>query len=312
MPIYGGKMKRYIKSARKISKKQEFKLSDDSVNYVESYLENLLTSLEKREDIDLTLNTSFNSYTKENVIGIDIDDGEIIETDSGFKYQNLYVRSGELELVYPEYIQTKYGSFRLCSDLDSYAPPSRLCQVRVSNTSLDDMVCSIEIGRSKYEMNKDTIDDLGSLVIEAIDRFEEKLNTYAENCVKYTENRAEEEYNAKIERQQKLKDKKYSQPITSKNISKLFTALKQNSSDKIVKKGNYLRVTSYEGDFTAYYDISNIVKNLSDDNVVFGEVLEKPEILLEYADELGSGGARYASDAAYGDFNRGMDTNYGF
>lgn len=306
-------MKRYIRAGvRSVSKKSKhIRLNYNAVDTVMDKLEGIISTLESDYDVDLVLDWGFNNYNEHFYINCGVEEDSQIETRSG----NLVkISTYSVKVIRPSTMPSDYG-------------PIDMSTVWCSTNGINFMVLSLSISNSDYDDAEIVIRGRGlndedrtlTDISEVIPEIKQNLAAIERGIDKSIESAYSKAVEAKAayiqeqrEKAARRQNRELSKPVTLSNISKAIAELKKNSDSSIVKKGNYLRVTSYEDDFVQYFDLEQVVDELNQDDITIGDLIADPDIMLDCS-TIGKSGVHHAFEADdYREFKREMNSKLGF
>lgn len=287
-------MKRFIRAAKAINRGFDVRLNYDAVDAVISQVEKSISKVESREDVEIIIDSFYSNSANRffidcNVTGqYETASGNIVNVDD----------SNLLDIL----------ACPTCPEIEgSYAklPDTRLLALAVSNSNYDDAEVTF-----RYE-DKD-VNDLVSALVENLASFDQAVDASIEDAIKKHEAELERMRLLEEEKQARRLNKKLAQPVTLKNIGQVISNYRKDSNNKLTRKGNYLRYTSYEDDFVKYYDVNDIIQELASNDITLGDALADPELMLDCKD-IGSYGIRnYSEEEDYVDYKNMMNSKLGF
>lgn len=294
-----------------LKKSKHIRLNYNAVDTVMDKLEGIISTLESDYDVDLVLDWGFNNYNEHFYINCGVEEDSQIETRSG----NLVkISTYSVKVIRPSTMPSDYG-------------PIDMSTVWCSTNGINFMVLSLSISNSDYDDAEIVIRGRGlndedrtlTDISEVIPEIKQNLAAIERGIDKSIESAYSKAVEAKAayiqeqrEKAARRQNRELSKPVTLSNISKAIAELKKNSDSSIVKKGNYLRVTSYEDDFVQYFDLEQVVDELNQDDITIGDLIADPDIMLDCS-TIGKSGVHHAFEADdYREFKREMNSKLGF
>lgn len=300
----------------------------NTLDQVQDQMQSWLDKIEKQYDCDIHIVQDYDdTFDRDDlVLNFYVGDMYDVTTPNGYivelrsnnptnEYKPSYMHLYASE---PIYLDSKYGEivFDAGQDLGFYGYSSgisldtnlRLCRGRFKNApSVEEADVDIDGMKSRILSSLSKLPEyFDDIITNTFKTAVARKKLEAEKAAKKRE--AEEAANEEARRHAEL----FNTPVTTRNISKVFTQFRKDSSGKLTAKGNVLRYVSYENDFVEYFDINDMVSELSSEGISLGELLEDPDMILDYG-SIGSEGVQYANDASnYKEFKKSMNEEYGF
>ena len=300
-------MKRYVRAA--VTRKTGDRINYEAVDNVCSILEQLANDA-LPEGVEVEIKDDYNSFEGDFVVNCIVADNSILTTPMGRKVRIISAGNRvKFTVLDPDSIMSEFGEIPL-DNMSVYGFDSYFLSLRVSNSSYSDARVTINDWRKKDDEVPE--DELGELLKARFDQFLVDLDENIDIGCKDREDELRRQAKEEQAKAARRLNKKLSQPITRSNLNQILRELRKNSDSKYTSNDRYLREVSYEDDFTAYYDIQQMIRGLNDNDIVFGDALDDPGLILDYGriDSIGIHHSFEESD--YIDDKRRLNAEYGF